>query len=95
MPHEKYAPGLQKRAPMIRYQSQKQLTLAEFGWPFQTALDEFCERLKQDRYVLAAVLIGSLTTETVWRKDSLSAVHLRPKKTKELRVVRYAHLPGY
>ena len=25
---------------MIRYQSRKQLTLAEFGWPFQNALDE-------------------------------------------------------
>ncbi len=25
---------------MIRYQSQKQLTLAGFDWPFQTALDE-------------------------------------------------------
>jgi IS5 family transposase len=25
---------------MIRYHSQKQLSLAEFEWPFQTALDE-------------------------------------------------------
>ena len=25
---------------MIRYRSQKQLTLAEFDWPFQVALDE-------------------------------------------------------
>jgi hypothetical protein len=25
---------------MIRYHSQKQLSLAEFDWPFQTALDE-------------------------------------------------------
>ena len=29
-----------KRAPMIRYRSQKQLSLAEFDWPFQVALDE-------------------------------------------------------
>jgi len=28
------------RAPMIRYHSQKQLSLTEFDWPFQTALDE-------------------------------------------------------
>ncbi len=27
-------------APLIRYQSQKQIPLAEFDWPFQTALDE-------------------------------------------------------
>jgi hypothetical protein len=25
---------------MIRYHSQEQLSLAEFDWPFQTALDE-------------------------------------------------------
>jgi hypothetical protein len=25
---------------MIRYRSQKQLSLAEFDWPFQVALDE-------------------------------------------------------
>ena len=29
----------QKRAPMIRTQSHRQLSLAEFDWPFQTALD--------------------------------------------------------
>jgi IS5 family transposase len=28
------------RAPMIRYHSHKQLSLAEFDWPFQSALDE-------------------------------------------------------
>jgi len=28
------------RAPMIRYHSQKQLSLAEFDWPFQAVLDE-------------------------------------------------------
>ena len=38
--HEKRAPLEKNRAPMIRYQSQKQLPLAEFDWPFQTALDE-------------------------------------------------------
>jgi len=38
--HEKQANHLKNRAPMIRYTSQKQLSLAEFDWPFQTALDE-------------------------------------------------------
>ena len=38
--HEKQAPALKKRAPMIRTQSHRQLPLAEFGWPFQVALDE-------------------------------------------------------
>ena len=38
--HEKQANPTKNRAPMIRYHSQKQLPLAEFDWPFQTALDE-------------------------------------------------------
>jgi IS5 family transposase len=38
--HEKQACHGKNRAPMIRYYSQKQLSLAEFDWPFQTALDE-------------------------------------------------------
>ena len=38
--HEKQASHSGNRAPTIRYQSQKQLSFAEFDWPFQTALDE-------------------------------------------------------
>ena len=38
--HENPTFLIKNRAPMIRYRSQKQLTLAEFDWPFQTALDE-------------------------------------------------------
>ena len=38
--HGKHAFAHRNRAPMIRYQSEKQLTLAEFDWPFQVALDE-------------------------------------------------------
>ena len=38
--HEKQANLTKNRAPMIRYRSHKQLSLAEFDWPFQTALDE-------------------------------------------------------
>ena len=38
--HAKQALPLKNRAPMIRYKSQKQLSLAEFDWPFQTALDD-------------------------------------------------------
>lgn len=38
--HEKQANSSENRAPMIRYQSNKQLPLAEFDWPFQTKLDE-------------------------------------------------------
>jgi len=39
---------------------------------FETALRQFIERIEQDRYVLAVVLVGSLTEELIWRRESLS-----------------------
>jgi len=45
MVHDKCAFHSNKRAPMIRYRSQKQLPLADFEWPFQVALDGLGEIL--------------------------------------------------
>jgi len=39
---------------------------------FQQALDLFVERLRNDPNVLAAVLVGSLSEQTIWRKDAIS-----------------------
>lgn len=38
---------------------------------FERALDLFLERVRKDPNLLAAVLVGSLTEETIWRKDSI------------------------
>jgi uncharacterized protein len=38
---------------------------------FQAALNQFIERITEDRHVLAVVLVGSLSEETVWRRESL------------------------
>ncbi len=38
---------------------------------FQAALDQFIERIAEDRYVLAIVLVGSLAPETIWRRETL------------------------
>ena len=38
---------------------------------FRDALDQFLDRLREDRYVLAAVLIGSLNEDTIWHKDGI------------------------
>lgn len=38
---------------------------------FTTALDRLVARVAQDRYVLAVVLVGSLSETTIWRKESL------------------------
>jgi len=49
--HGKQANLTKNRAPMIRYHSHKQLTLAEFDWPFQTALDESNRWVKMNQCI--------------------------------------------
>ncbi len=39
---------------------------------FEKALNHLIERVSEDRYVLAIVLVGSLSKETVWRRESIS-----------------------
>jgi hypothetical protein len=38
---------------------------------FQAALNQLTERITADRYVLAIVLVGSLSPETIWRRETL------------------------
>ena len=38
---------------------------------FQLALDSFVDRIRDDRNILAAVLVGSIQEELIWRKDSI------------------------
>ena len=44
---------------------------AEKVTQFERALDLFLERVRNDPNLLAAVLVGSLTEETIWRKDAI------------------------
>jgi hypothetical protein len=38
---------------------------------FEAALNQLIERIAEDRYVLAVVLVGSLSKETIWHRESL------------------------
>ena len=38
---------------------------------FQAALNQLTERVAEDRYVLAIVLVGSLSPETIWHRETL------------------------
>ena len=38
---------------------------------FQSALDQLIERFREDRYILAAVLAGSLSPEIIWRREAI------------------------
>ena len=46
-------------------------TLDEKLSRFKAALNLFVERLEQDKTILAAVLVGSLSAETIWRKEKI------------------------
>jgi hypothetical protein len=39
---------------------------------FEAALKQLIERFTEDRYVLAAVLVGSLSEQTIWDRESLA-----------------------
>src|SRR5437016_7968539 len=38
---------------------------------FEAALNQFVARIAEDRYVLAIVLVGSLSTEIIWQREAL------------------------
>src|SRR5690242_19737636 len=40
--------------------------LAETAARFREALESFVEKVRQDRYIIAAILFGSLSHDTVW-----------------------------
>ena len=48
-----------------------QETEAEKLARFQQALDHLVARISEDRYVLAMILVGSLSEVTVWRRESI------------------------
>jgi len=66
--HEKQAKHTKTRAPMIRSCSSKQLTLAEFDWPFQTDLDANNRWVKMSQCIpwdeLSEFYYQGLSTET-------------------------------
>jgi len=39
---------------------------------FEAALQQFINRIAEDRYVLAIVLVGSLRAETIWQRESMA-----------------------
>lgn len=39
---------------------------------FERALNQFVDRVSEDDYVLAVVLAGSLSDETIWKRDALN-----------------------
>jgi len=38
---------------------------------FRSALNHFVDRVRDDRYVLAVILVGSLSDLTIWRRESI------------------------
>src|SRR5690348_13408549 len=59
---------------------------------FNQALDELIAQVKQDRSILAAILCGSLSHDTVWAKSDidLGLVTIDDKKVEESGLALYA-----
>jgi hypothetical protein len=38
---------------------------------FEAALNQLIDRIREDRYILGVVLVGSLSTETIWARESI------------------------
>ncbi|HEX5415090.1 MAG TPA: sigma-70 family RNA polymerase sigma factor [Chloroflexota bacterium] len=47
---------------------------AETVTRYHEALDAFVAKVKRDRYILAAILFGSLSHDTVWRKSDIDLI---------------------
>src|SRR5580692_5439819 len=59
---------------------------------FKEALDGLVEQIKEDRSILAAILCGSLSYDTVWEKSDidLALVTIDDKKTESAGLSLYA-----
>ncbi len=59
---------------------------------FASALDELVEQIKLDRSILAAVLCGSLSHDTVWEKSDIDLVLITidDKKVERCSLALYA-----
>jgi uncharacterized protein len=69
----------ERMLPMVRETLQEQRPsrdeqFAETVARFTEALDAFVARVKQDRYVIAAILYGSLSHDAVWRKSDIDII---------------------
>lgn len=51
---------------------------------FNAALESFTGKVKQDRYIIAAILYGSLSHDTVWRKSDIDVI-LVGREEKEIK----------
>jgi hypothetical protein len=54
---------------------------------FNEALESFVAKVKRDRYIIAAILFGSLSHDTVWRKSDIDVI-LVGRDGKDLKEVK-------
>ncbi len=50
---------------------------------FERALKHLIDRVSEDRYVLAVVLVGSLSEDTIWDRESLGLVDHRSGRRQQ------------
>src|SRR5437868_11179613 len=78
---------------MLRQLPGAQMGNRSIQQAFADALDALVEQVKEDRSVLAAILCGSLSHDTVWEKSDidLALVTIDDKKVDTTSLALYAH----
>ena len=67
---EEHPHAITPRLAAARLQLQKG-NLADAEERYERALAIFVDRLKEDRWILGAVLQGSICDETIWKRDKI------------------------
>src|SRR5437868_12069742 len=78
---------------MLRQLPGAQMGNRSIQQAFADALDALVEQVKEDRSILAAILCGSLSHDTVWEKSDidLALVTIDDKKVDTTSLALYAH----
>lgn len=58
---------------------------------FQLALDALIEKAQQDPYIIAALLFGSLSYDTVWEKSDIDLILITTENLKTPKEQEFAH----
>ncbi len=62
------------RETLLEKRPSRSEQFAETVALFNEALDSFIGKVRQDRYIIAAILFGSLSHDTVWRKSDIDII---------------------
>src|SRR5690348_1790823 len=88
------AHGVARRRSIRSRQNQERMTQRTVAEKFTAALDALVNDLEKDRSVLAAILCGSLSHDTVWEKSDIDLALVTIDDSKSLQGDRTINADG-